>query len=213
MATTFEEVILAGKLIVISGIDGSGKTTLQNKLYDHLQVAGHKVIKTRQPTDFYRKNPHVRSFLDSGTSQVSKETIALIAAADRMVHIEETIRPALESDIWVISDRYVFSTYAYFKARGVDPSFTKTLNQYVPEPDITLFLKIPAEKAIARVIQRDGNKLKFEEKSSSYLANVQDHLLESLPENALILDAMRPPEDLLQNCIAYIETYLSDRTV
>lgn len=197
-----------GKLIVICGVDGSGKTSLQNYLKEYLTSQGKRVFTTRQPSDFYRNHPQVRQFLDTGKSSSSKETIALIAATDRMLHIENTILPRLRDGEIVICDRYVYSTYAYFKARNVDEKFVRELNKYVPEPDLGIFLKVDSKVAIQRILDRDGSSRKFEEKNPDYLDLVQDYLGECIGTMFVTLDSNLPHDEVKKLAINHLNTLL-----
>ena len=193
-----------GKLIVVCGIDGSGKTTLQKKIHEYLLKKDISTKITKQPTDFYRNNEHVRKFLDTGKCNVSEEAIALLSAADRKCHIDEFINPNINNGHWVISDRYVYSSYAYFKARGVDLSFVKEINKYTREADFVIFLKLDANIAIDRVIKRDNNSRKFEEKNADYLNKVQEYMNNEVPTNSLVLDATLNEEDIFNKTIQYL---------
>jgi dTMP kinase len=160
---------MQGKLVVICGIDGSGKTTLQNNIGSYLETQNQGYIATRQPTNFYRTNEHVRKYLDTGETDLSIEAIALFAACDRLMHIDTVVNPSLENGKWVLCDRYVYSSYAYFKSRGIDEEFTREINKYVPAPDKVIFLELPGNVACERVLLRDGDTRKFEEKSIEYM--------------------------------------------
>jgi dTMP kinase len=194
-----------GKLIVICGIDGSGKTTLQNSLAKYLTERGEQILETRQPTDAYRKNSDVRQYLDTGESNISINTLAMLAATDRMLHIEKIILPQIESGAYVICDRYVYSTYAYFQARGANMTFVKTINQFVPPPDAGIFLNIDVNIAMQRTLKRDGTNRKFEEKNLHYLERVQDYLKSSLPTCFAIIDGAQPESQIFSAALHHLE--------
>jgi len=166
-------VRLPGYLIAVCGFDGSGKTTQIERLAKRLTDEGKHVIVTRQPTNWYRQNPEVRAYLDSGRN-IDAKYLALLAAADRRRHVQDVITPALTAGKWVICDRYVYSSFAYFSARGVDVSFVQNINIDVPKPDLSIYLDVHVEILLARLKARDGENLKFEERS---LATVE-HVIE-----------------------------------
>src|SRR5690349_9651986 len=113
----------AGLLISIVGFDGSGKTTQVSALADRFRKMGKTVVETYQPTDWYRQQTMVRHFHDKGGSPDTARILALCAAADRLKHVHEVIRPALEKGDVVICDRYVYATFGVFIHRGIDPEF------------------------------------------------------------------------------------------
>jgi dTMP kinase len=195
-----------GKLVVVCGIDGAGKTTLLNGLENEFISKSKKVWRTKQPTDFYRNHPHVREYLDTGNAKISLETIALIAATDRMIHIESEILPKLKSGFVVLCDRYVYSTYAYFKARGANLNFVKEINRFVLEPDAVILLNIPSDLAISRVLARDGAARKFEEKNSLYLENVQEYLEQVMPNNCIKINSGLDRNKVLTDAVSYLNS-------
>ncbi|AKJ29769.1 dTMP kinase [Caldimonas brevitalea] len=156
---------LPGTLISIVGFDGSGKTTQITALAERFRAEGRTVVETRQPTDWYRNEAAVQHFHEEGGSRERARILALFAAADRHRHVQEVILPALRRGAVVICDRYVYATFGVFIHRGVDPAFLVTLNQGVPRPDFAFFLDLPTASLIERLRSRDGDKLKFEERS------------------------------------------------
>jgi len=178
-----------GKLIAFCGIDGSGKTTQQRLLGEWLQSCAVNVELTRQPTDFYRQLPVVRQYLDDGHDTIGMDGLALLAAADRIYHVRNVIEPALCSGRWVLTDRYVYSTYASFVARGVDLDFLRTLNRQVPKPDLTVLMNCSAARARERVAARDGSVTKHEERSLAFMEKFRLGFLDVADETFLVLDA------------------------
>ncbi|BCL73800.1 thymidylate kinase (plasmid) [Vibrio nigripulchritudo] len=190
-----------GKLIVICGIDGSGKTTLEDGIAHCLREQGINVLQTKQPSDRYRNDPNVRSYLDKGTSGISMEAMALLSAYDRITHIEEVILPALESGTWVLCNRYVYSAIAYFKHRGVDVEFVKSINSKIIHADYAFLTDLSASIACERVKARDGSTAKFEEKNIEFMESVRNTLLEEFPHNYHVLDGTLSKSDLLSQAM------------
>lgn len=197
-----------GKLIVIEGIDGSGKTTQEQFVVNFLEDRGFHCLVTKQPSDWYRSQPSVRRFLDDGVRLCSQETLGLLAAADRMQHIETVIAPALAEGVHVVCNRYVYSTYAYFTARGADMEFIRAINSRVPAPDVGILLMIDPEESIARIRRRDGDRNKFEERDAGYLGVVQDALRLHCPPWFLVAEAQRSEDELRTAIAAHIESML-----
>lgn len=164
-------------LIAFCGIDGSGKTTQIINLKNILEKNGYTVFCTKEPSDWYRKDERVRRVLnqDMTGEKFLVEELALFAATDRLRHIQTEIIPHLEKGEIVITDRYVFSTYAYFTARGItDFIWLQSLNKYVPLPDLTFYIDVDPEDAIKRIISRDGKSMKKEETDMEAMRKVRE---------------------------------------
>ncbi|GCD20791.1 dTMP kinase [Cellulomonas algicola] len=154
-----------GRLVAVCGIDGSGKTTQIERVVDHLRAQGRDVVATRQPTDRYRQDATVRAALDLRLelAQISPE-LALFAAFDRLRHLREVVEPALAAGSWVVTDRYVYSSYAYFLSRGIaEVDWLTAINRHAPRPDLTVVVDVPPELAAVRIVARDGSSRKREE--------------------------------------------------
>lgn len=154
-----------GCLISLDGFDGSGKSTQVHALARRLIQAGHSVITTREPTDWYRNDPMVKRFHSEGGSEAEARVLSMMAAVDRHRHVAEVIKPALASGATVICDRYVCSTFAVFAHRGVDLDFVVEINKWVPRPHCAFYLDVPTDILLDRLRLRDGAILKFEEKA------------------------------------------------
>jgi dTMP kinase len=194
-----------GKLIVICGIDGCGKTTQEELLVNYLRQRGLNVATTKQPTDWYRNHPVAREYLQNGVLPCQPETLGLLAATDRMLHIETEIRPLLNAGTHVICNRYVYSTYAFFAARGADMQFIEAINCRVPEPDLGILLTIDPEVSVRRVRERDASNIKFEERDARYLQRVQDELMRRWPKHFFIGNGEQDKEVIFSQIVSYIE--------
>jgi dTMP kinase len=156
-------------LIAFCGIDGSGKTTQLSLLAERLRST-HPVFTTRQPTTAFRTDPLVRSFIDGHldghddavAAEIGPE-FALLAAADRYRHLRTVVMPRLRAGDIVLTDRYLFSCYSYCEPRRMAPlDWMQQINRYVPHPDLTVFLDVPAHVALER-IRRRGERPTWEE--------------------------------------------------
>lgn len=197
-----------GRLIVFCGIDGSGKTTQINLLHEWLLAKKQAVILTKQPTDWYRRNELIRDYLDQGIVRLDVRTLALMSAADRQIHLNSVIIPALEREEWVICDRYVYSAYAYFTARGVEDEFLRTINFDIPTPDITFFLHLPGDLANRRIQKRGTLAMKHEEKDIRFLDIVADKYKASTNNSFRIIPADQSVSEIHTNIINTIERFI-----
>lgn len=145
-----------GRLIVFEGIDGAGTTTQARQVASHLASKDVPVHLTREPSDgpigvLLRRFLMGEHTLADGST--SRETLALLFAADRADHMLREIVPRLVAGDVVISDRWYHSSYAYQGLRtatGWDFSWVATLNRYAWSPDLTIFLRASPEVADRR---------------------------------------------------------------
>ena len=193
-----------GILVVFEGLDGSGKTTQINLLKDWFEKNNKIVYNTKQPTDFYRKDKRVRDYLDKGIVP-NMYSIALLAAADRTYQNEAEIKPIHSKGINIISDRYLYSSLAFFKARGIEYEEISRLNKNIEKPDVVIFLDVKPKKALERIKIRDGENIKFEEKDDNTFIQVRNNFLEVLPKDTLIIDSSKSIEEIHKIIINHIE--------
>lgn len=153
-----------GKLIVIEGIDGTGKSTQATMLAEHLRNQGHEVVQSFEPTNG-PWGSKLRASATTGRLSIEEELDLFLK--DRRQHVEELIIPTLERGGIVVLDRYYFSTMAYQGARGVDPVEIRTNNEsFAPQPDLLLLMDLPVDTALDRVGVRDGEANEFEQREA-----------------------------------------------
>ncbi len=182
------------KFIVICGQDGSGKTTQINFIQSYLEKQNVKTFITKQPTAWYRSDPFVRNFLRKNATLPEIQALALFSAADRLKHYYQEIEVYLKKGYTVISDRYMYSFYALFMARGLDFEYLKQINKYVPPPDVAFYLDVRPSILYQRIIDRDGSTEKFEENSLPRMAQIRDNFLNL--KGLITLDGEEKPEKL-----------------
>ena len=192
-----------GKLISIIGFDGSGKTTIVSALANYFRERNFSVVETRQPTDWYREQVIVEHFHDNGGSVQDAKILSLIAAADRHKHIKEVVDPALKDGKIVICDRYVYATYGVFIHRGIDAEFLTVINKGVPRPDYAFYLKMTTDDLIDRLKKRDGNDLKFEERSRDRIDSII-RTYEEMGSHLIQINSNQEAEKTLKDILEYI---------
>lgn len=152
-----------GKLITFCGLDGCGKTTMIQTLAHTLEQQNHSVFLTRQPSDFVRNTNVFRTYMDEPDhSEYAYRCLSLLAAGDRVQHVQKTILPALQEGKIVISDRYFYSCLANLIARGYGADrWIYEVAEWLIKPDLAIFLDVPAEVAIQRVRSRPAEKDRY----------------------------------------------------
>ena len=200
---------MRGKFIVFEGIDGSGKTTQAECLWEY--VSGFTAAElTSEPTDG-EIGRLLRRYL-SGELAADNSVLAALFAADRLDHItnkENGLEKTLADGKWVISDRYYLSSFAYQGAE-VGLEWVESLNsraQKLLRPDLQIFIDVPPELAMERIRKNRRNLEVFEK--TERLSAVREAFLAvmaRLPEeNIVMIDGTRTVEEIHENIKAEVE--------
>jgi dTMP kinase len=144
---------LKGKLIVLEGTDGVGRSTHISLLKQWLENNGHAVLDTGM----------TRSALAGKRLRQAKEghtlggiTMSLFYATDFADRLENEMIPALRAGFVVLTDRYIYSLMARAIVRGADPEWIKDVCGFALEPDAVFYLRVKIDDLITRVIQSSG---------------------------------------------------------
>ena len=144
-----------GLLIVFEGLDGAGKTTQLGLLADYLRSRNFGVACLREPHGWTLGKESCGGSCSRGEAPVTPDKELQWFLNDRRQHVEQRIRPALDSQQIVLLDRYYFSTMAYQGALGHDPRDIRTRNEaFAPPPDLLLLLDLPPAAGWQRLKQR-----------------------------------------------------------
>lgn len=188
-----------GRFIVLEGIDGSGTTTQLKLVTEWLERRGELVHATREPTDgplglILRQilrgrlvaTPHVAQH-DLKPQPMDPGAVALLFAADRLDHLQNEIVPHLEAGRNVVCDRYVLSSLAY-QSVETDLRFVRNINEKALTPDLTIFLRVRAEVAMARIDASRSQKDSFEQLPiQKRVAANYDKILESYRDGDVVV--------------------------
>jgi len=154
---------LKGKFITFEGTDGSGKTSIIQRVSNHFANLGFSVLVTREPGGI-RISEKIRDILlDKSHTEMDARTEALLFAASRRQHLVEKIIPALQEGTLILCDRFVDSSLVYqgiARGLGVDEVFA--INQFAIEntlPDLTVFIDVRPEVGLARVFKNSGREI------------------------------------------------------
>lgn len=148
-----------GRFITFEGGEGCGKSTQIMRLEAYLKEKGVEVLVTREPGGT-RLAELIRGLLkDEKDDPPCDRAELLLFLAARAQLVKNVILPALDSGIWVLSDRFSDSTFAYQGyGRGLDLGILKVANDFACDslkPDLTLLLDVPPEVASSRMRKRE----------------------------------------------------------
>ncbi len=177
-----------GLLIVLEGIDGTGKSTQARALLRRLRAAGVPAVRFREPS-LGRWGREIRRLAKTAGSVTPEEELALFVK-DRRENVERNLEPALAAGKVVVLDRYYFSTVAYQGAKGLDPVRLRRLNErFAPRPDLVFILDLNPAASLARIAGRGRRDELFEHEN--YLARVRAIFLGLRGRRFVHLDAGR----------------------
>ncbi len=137
-----------GKLICMEGIDGSGKSTQIELLYDWLKSKDIDVILTQWNSSELISNTTKKA---KKKNLLSGRTFSLLHAVDFADRLERTIKPALKAGFVVLADRYVYTAFARDVAREVDPKWVRNMYDFAIKPDITFYFEISPKESLDRI--------------------------------------------------------------
>jgi len=149
-----------GRLIVLEGPEGVGKTTQHRLLAERLRASGRDVVALREPGGT-PVGDVIRGVLLDPASDIAPAAEALLYMASRAQLVEREIVPALERGAIVLLDRFFLATYAYQGAgRGLPQDEIRAANQLAARdlaPDLTILLTLPVEEGLERAARRGGH--------------------------------------------------------
>jgi dTMP kinase len=137
-----------GRLIVLEGIDGAGRSTQVRMLEAELRAEGRSVVSTAFGTSAIAGELLQRAKREQGWDPAA---ILLLYAADLAERLDRVILPALQAGVTVIADRYSYTPVARAVARDVEPEWAEMLFSFAPSPDAVVLLDLPVREALARI--------------------------------------------------------------
>jgi dTMP kinase len=193
---------VSGLFISFEGIDGSGKSTQGRRLAETLRAAGREAVLTREPGGSPGAEEIRRLVLTGDPARWSAETELLLFTAARRDHLERTIRPALEADRIVITDRFADSTRVYQGAtRGDLRDTVDRLHALMigTEPDLTLLIDMDPATALERGLARRSGEDRFEDMGLGFQETLRAGFLDlaaKAPERFRVIDGDRAPDEV-----------------
>ncbi|MBI4542910.1 MAG: thymidylate kinase [Gemmatimonadetes bacterium] len=137
-----------GRLIVVEGIDGSGKSTQLSLLQTFLLSEGYDVSFTE-----WNSSPLVKDTTRRGKKKnlFSPTTFSLIHATDFADRHERSILPPLQAGLIVLADRWSYTAFARDVVRGCDPVWVRTNYDFATQPDLAIYFRVEIDTSVARI--------------------------------------------------------------
>ncbi|MFR9275607.1 dTMP kinase [Finegoldia magna] len=196
--------------ITFEGPDGSGKSTIIQKVYDYLIENNYDVIKTREPGGSPIAEKIRNLILDTENIKMGYRTEALLYAASRAQHVEETILPALNENKIVLCDRFLISSLAYQGVgRGLGIENVRNINEFAINgifPDFVLFFDVDPITTLKRKSSLDTAD-RLEKEGNNFHERVYNGYKEILnsEKNIEIIDATQSVEGVFSQCIEVLK--------
>jgi dTMP kinase len=142
-----------GKLVVIEGTDGVGRSTQVELLQNWLAVEGYGVSTTA-----WKSSALISQVIEKAKKKNALNTItfSLLYATDLADRLHSTIIPALKAGHVVLADRYVYTAFARDVVRGADPIWVRKIYDFAIKPDLVFYLKMPLDPLLRRIITTRG---------------------------------------------------------
>ncbi|MBT0653647.1 dTMP kinase [Geomobilimonas luticola] len=143
---------LVGKLVVIEGADGSGRSTQIDLLRDYLEGKGHATVNMG-----LRRSTLVSEELQEAKqgNVLSEITRSLFYATDFADQLENRIMPALRAGFIVLADRYIYTLMARDVVRGADREWVQSLYGIAPVPDLVIYLRVSPAQLVERNFRKN----------------------------------------------------------
>jgi dTMP kinase len=138
-----------GKLFIVEGIDGSGKSTQLALLQQWLKREGYIVSFSE-----WNSSPLVKETTRRGKKKqmLTPTTFSLIHATDLADRIERQIIPGLKAGSIVLADRYIYTAFARDVTRGVSPRWVRHLYRFAVKPTIAFYFSVPLDISLRRIL-------------------------------------------------------------
>src|SRR5256714_8359948 len=143
---------VAGKLIVVEGADGSGRSTQIAMLVEWLEGSGHATVQVG-----LKRSTLVSEELEQAQEGniLSRTTLSLFYATDFADQLENIILPALKAGFMVLADRYIYTLMVRDLVRGMDEAWLKNVYGIALVPDAVFYLNVPPEQLVQRNFQKN----------------------------------------------------------
>ena len=207
---------MRGLFITFEGGEGAGKSTQIRLLATALERIGHEVLVTREPGGSTGAEATRHVLLSGGAEHYGPETEAILFAAARSDHVEQIIRPVIQSGIDVLCDRFLDSSRVYQGVTGnLDQQFMANLERIAINgmmPDLTIILDIDPVIGLKRAaIRRDGPADRYEKEDITMHQRRRDAFLaiaKAEPQRCLVVDAAASEANVSKAIFTGVESKL-----
>jgi dTMP kinase len=197
--------VARGRLITVEGLDGAGKTTL----IEALANAQPRAVTVLREPGGVELSERIRALVKDPALEVHPRAEALLYAAARAQLVAERLEPLLAAGEWILLDRFVDSSLAYQGAgRALGVEEVRALNVFATgglAPDRTLLLRIDPRAGLDRAGGRGDGADRLEREELAFFEAIgaaYDALAAAEPERFAVIDAARPPDAVLADCLA-----------
>lgn len=214
-----KDIQLLGRLIVVEGTDGVGRSTLVSLLKEWLEARGYAVVNTG-----LRRSELAGRGIERAKrgNTLDPLTLNLLYATDFADRMERQILPALRAGMVALVDRYIFSLMARARVRGLSTEWIENLFAFALVPDLVVYLDIDLDHLVPRVLSSTG--FDYWESGQDYLPgpdvyhNFVEHQTRLLAEFRRLavehafttVDARAPISDVFQMLCEIIEPVVQD---
>ena len=190
----------SGFLFTFCGLDGCGKTTMLTRLEKGLGKK-YKIFKTKEPTNAVRESDIFRTYMDNPNHDAyDYRSLSLLAASDRLQHVNKIIEPQMAEGKIIISDRYFYSCLANLRARGFEnDEWIYEIAESVVKPDVAFFFDVPVETAVKRVRSRIEEKDRYIDMELQY--KLRDEYIKICKANSGVLISTEMP---IEECYSIV---------
>ncbi len=211
---------LKGKLFIVEGIDGSGKSTQLDLVYKWLRTEGYVVSFSE-----WNSSPVVRQTTKRGKKKqmLTPTTFSIIHAVDLSDRVQQQMIPALKAGAVVLADRYIYTAFARDGARGVDPSWVRDMYAFAIRPTMAFYFRVTLEESLKRIITGRPSLKYYEAGMDLGLSDdpyesyrlFQGRILEEYDSminefGLTVIDATLPIVDQQETLRSYIRPHLKD---
>jgi dTMP kinase len=195
-----------GKLFVVEGIDGSGKSTQLMLLHQWLQAEGYGVVFSE-----WNSSPLVKETTKRGKKKqmLTPSSFCLIHATDFADRMEHNVIPLLKAGAVVLCDRYIYTAFARDVVRGMEPKWVRELYSFAVKPTSAFYFRVPLDVAMKRILDGRTTGVKFyeagmdlglsedpEESFAVFQGRILEEYEKMIPEFDLtVVDATLPIEE------------------